>query len=194
MRSLPAVLAAFAVALAAAPAAAHPGHGLDGLAAGLAHPFGGIDHLLAMIAVGAWAAQQGGRATWLLPCAFVGVMAVGGAAGFAGLELGGTEGVIVASVLVLGAVVAAAARSPLWLAAPVVGAFALFHGLAHGAELPDAGNAPAYAAGFIAATALLHTAGIVLAFALSGAKPRLALRALGAAQIGAGVLLAAGAI
>lgn len=194
MRSLFSILAAAAAALAAAPAAAHTGHGLDGLAAGFAHPFHGIDHLLAMIAVGAWAAQQGGRAVWALPCAFVGVMALGGVLGFAGYTLPGIESVIVASVLVLGAVVAAAAKLPLWVAAPVVGAFALFHGLAHGAELPEAANAPAYAAGFVAATALLHAAGIALAFALHGATPRLALRALGAAQAGAGVLLAAGAV
>jgi urease accessory protein len=194
MRLLPAVLAALAVAVAAAPAAAHPGHGLEGFAAGFLHPFGGIDHLLAMVAVGAWAAQRGGRATWLLPCAFVGVMALGGLAGLAGFVLAGTESVIVASVFVLGAVVAAAAGPPLWLAAPLVGAFALFHGLAHGAELPAAANAPAYAAGFVAVTALLHAAGVALAFALSGHPPRIALRALGAAQIGAGVLLAAGTI
>jgi urease accessory protein len=193
MRSLP-MLAALAAALAAAPAAAHTGHGLEGFAAGFAHPFGGVDHLLAMVAVGAWAAQQGGRAVWMLPAAFVGVMAIGGILGFAGLPLAGTESVILASVLVLGAMIAAALRPPLWIAAPFVGAFALFHGLAHGAELPAAANMPAYAAGFIAATALLHAAGIALAFALRAGKPRLALRALGAAQIGAGVLLVAGAI
>ncbi len=194
MRSTFAFMAAVAAALATAPAAAHTGHGLDGIAAGFAHPFSGVDHLLAMIAVGAWAAQQGARAVWALPAAFVGVMALGGVLGFAGLALAGTESVILASVLVFGAVVAAAAKLPLAVAAPVVGAFALFHGLAHGTELPEAANAPAYAAGFVAATALLHTAGIALAFALRGAIPRLALRALGAAQIGAGVLLVAGAI
>lgn len=194
MRSKFGILAAVAAAFVAAPAMAHTGHGLDGLGAGFAHPFHGVDHLLAMIAVGAWAAQQGGRAVWALPAAFVCVMALGGVLGFAGYTLPGTESVIVASVLVLGAVVAAAAKLPLAVAAPAVGAFALFHGLAHGAELPEAANAPAYAAGFVAATALLHGAGIALAFALRGATPRLALRALGAVQVGAGVLLAAGAI
>lgn len=194
MRSTFAILAGLGAALAAAPASAHTGHGLDGFAAGFAHPFGGIDHLLAMIAVGAWAAQQGGRAVWALPAAFVGVMGVGGSLGLSGFALAGTESVIVASVLVLGAVVAAAAKLPLAIAAPIVGAFALFHGLAHGAELPEAANAPAYAAAFVLATALLHAGGIALALALRGAKPRLALRALGAAQVGAGVLLATGAI
>lgn len=192
MRSIFAIMGAVAAALAAAPAGAHTGHGLDGFAAGFAHPFSGIDHLLAMIAVGAWAAQQGRRAVWVLPAAFAGVMAVGGIIGFAGLALAETEGVIVASVLVLGAVVAAAAKLPLAVAASLVGAFALFHGIAHGAELPAAASAPAFAAGFVTATALLHAAGIALALAL--AKPHLALRALGAAQVGAGALLAAGAI
>jgi urease accessory protein len=192
MRSTFTILAA--VAFAAAPAAAHTGHGLDGFSAGLAHPFSGVDHLLAMIAVAAWAAQQGGRAVWALPAAFVGVMALGGILGFSGIALSGTESVIVASVLVLGAVVAAAAKLPLAIATPVVGAFALFHGLAHGAELPDSANAPAYAAGFLAATSLLHAAGIALALALQSAKSRLALRALGAAQVGAGLLLATSAI
>ena len=194
MRSTLTILSALGAALVAAPAMAHTGHGLDGFAAGFAHPFSGLDHLMAMIAVGAWAAQQGGRAVWVLPVAFVGVMAVGGIVGLSGFALPGIQSVIVASVLVLGAVVAAAAKLPLWAAAPIVAAFALFHGLAHGAELPEAANAPAYAAGFVAATALLHAAGIALAFALHGAKPRLALRALGAAQVGAGLLLAAGAI
>jgi urease accessory protein len=197
MRSLPAVLAALAVAALATPAAAHPGHDmLAGFTAGFAHPFAGVDHLLAMIAVGAWAAQQGGRAIWALPAAFVAVMAIGGAAGIAGGGVAGMESMIIASVLVLGAVVAAAAKPPLWIAAPVVGAFALSHGLAHGADLPDSANAPVYAAGFIAATALLHAAGIALAFTftLRRGTPRLALRVLGAVQIGAGLLLAAGAL
>ncbi len=175
-------------------AAAHPGHGLDGLAAGFAHPFHGIDHLLAMIAVGAWAAQQGRRAVWALPTAFVGVMAVGGALGLAGVGLAGSESIVIASVLVLGAVIAAALKPPLWIAAPLVATFALFHGLVHGAELPAAASAPAYASGFVAATALLHAAGIALAIALRRGARHLALRAAGAAQIGAGVLLAAGAI
>jgi urease accessory protein len=194
MRSLPALLAAVGAALVAAPAAAHTGHGLDGLAAGFAHPFHGMDHLLAMIAVGTWAGQQGGRAVWALPAAFVGVMAMGGVAGFAGIGIAGTESVILASVLVLGAVVAAALRPPLTIAAPLVATFALFHGLAHGAELPEAASAPSYAVGFVAATALLHAGGIALARALRGAKPRVLLRALGAAQIGAGILLAVSAI
>jgi urease accessory protein len=194
MRSL---LIAVAACAAASPALAHTGHDhtmLEGFGAGFAHPFGGVDHLLAMIAVGVWAAQQGGRAVWLVPLAFVATMTVGGALGFAGIGIGGAESVIVASVLVLGAVVAAAVKPPLWIAMPLVGAFALFHGLAHGAELPEAADKVGYAAGFVAATALLHAAGIALAFALRPGTPSLALRAAGVAQIGAGVLLAAGVI
>jgi urease accessory protein len=195
MRSL--ALAAAAISVFAAPAFAHTGHEhamLEGFGAGFLHPLGGLDHLLAMIAVGVWAAQQGGRAVWLVPLAFVGTMAAGGAIGLLGSTIGGTETVIIASVLVLGAVVAAALKPSLWLAVPLVGAFALFHGLAHGRELPEAADAFGYSLGFVAATALLHAAGIGLAFAMRGANAALALRAAGAATVGAGVLLAAGAI
>ncbi|HEY7607942.1 MAG TPA: HupE/UreJ family protein [Alphaproteobacteria bacterium] len=190
MRLLPAVFATIAaLAALAAPAAAHTGHGLDGMAAGFLHPFHGFDHLLAMVSVGVWAAQQGGRATWVLPCAFVAIMALGGALGLRGGGIAGSETLIVASVLVLGAVVAAAARPPLWIAAPLVGAFALFHGLAHGSELPAAANAAAYAAGFVAATALLQGAGLTLALALRRGGLGHALRFAGGVQIGAGTLL-----
>jgi len=195
MRSLLVITATFIAA--AAPALAHTGHEhtmLEGFGAGFGHPFGGVDHLLAMIAVGVWGAQQGGRAVWLVPLSFVAIMAVGGALGFGGIGIGGTENVIVASVLVLGAVVAAAVKPPLWIAMPLVGAFALFHGLAHGAELPQAADMVGYAAGFMVATALLHAAGITLAFALRKGAPSLALRVAGMAQIGAGVLLATGVI
>lgn len=195
MRLFPAALAAFAaLASFGAPAAAHTGHGLDGMAAGFLHPFGGIDHLLAMLSVGVWAAQQGGRATWLLPSAFVAIMSAGGATGSLGGGVAGTETLIIASVLVLGAVIAAAAKPPLWIAAPLVGTFALFHGVAHGDELPEAAGAPAYAAGFIAATVLLHAAGLALAVALRTGLSHRMLRAAGAAQIGAGLLLAVGAV
>lgn len=195
MRSL--ALAVVALVLTTTSTAAHTGHGhgmLVGFGAGFLHPLGGIDHLLAMLAVGVWAAQQGGRAVWLVPLAFVGTMAVGGVIGLLGAAVGGTETVIVASVLVLGAVVAAATKPPLWIAVPLVGAFALFHGLAHGRELPEAADAAGYAAGFIAATALLHAAGIALALGLRHYASQLALRATGAATVGAGVLLAVGAI
>jgi urease accessory protein len=194
MRSL--VLGLAALSALAVPAAAHTGHDhgmLAGFSAGLAHPLGGIDHLLAMLAVGVWAAQQGGRASWLVPLAFVAAMAVGGAMGLLGLGIGGNETVIVASVLVLGVLIAAALAPPLWLAIPLVGAFALFHGLAHGSELPEAADPAAYAAGFVATTALLHVAGIALAFGLRRHVP-VALRAMGAITAGLGALLAAGVV
>jgi len=194
MRWLPALLAAVAAALIAAPAAAHTGRGLDGLAAGFAHPFHGIDHLLAMIAVGAWAAQQGGRAVWVLPAAFVGVMALGGVVALLGASLAGTETFIVASVLTLGAVIAAAAKPPLRIAAPLVAAFAFFHGFAHGSELPHAAAAAPYVLGFVGATVFLHAAGIALTYARRGATSRLALRFAGVAQISIGLLLAGGLI
>ena len=177
------------------PALAHIGVGpVSGFAVGFAHPLGGIDHLLAMIAVGVWAAQIGGRAVWMVPAAFVGTMALGGAIGMLAGGVGGTETIIIASVLVLGAVVAAALKPPLWIAAPFVGAFAFFHGLAHGAELPESAHPVHYAAGFILATALLHAIGIGAAIAVGKYTSRTALRIAGAAQIGAGVLLALGAI
>lgn len=190
-------IASAALISIAAPALAHTGHDhamLEGFGAGFGHPFGGLDHLLAIVAVGVWATQQGGRAVWLVPLAFVGTMAAGGVAGFIGDGIGGTETVIVASVLVLGAVVAAALKPPLWIAMPLVGAFAFFHGLAHGGELPEAADKLGYTAGFIAATALLHMAGIALSLALREVAPGLVLCAAGAAQVGAGVLLATGAI
>lgn len=184
-----------ALVAAASPAAAHVGQGmLDDFGGGFIHPLGGIDHLLAMVAVGIWAAQQGGRAVWMLPAAFVGMMALGGSVGLLGGGIGGAETVVLASVLVLGAVVAAALKPPLWLAVLLVGAFALFHGLVHGRELPAAADAAGYAAGFVAATAALHAAGIVLALALRKGAAILALRAAGAAQTGVGALLAFGAL
>jgi urease accessory protein len=194
MRLLSLALAALAAAALATPAAAHTGLGLlSGLGHGFAHPFLGLDHMLAMTSVGVWAAQQGGRTAWIVPSAFVATMALGGVLGMLGAGVGGTESVIVASVLILGAVVAAALRPPLWLAVPLVGALAIFHGVAHGRELPEATNASTYALGFIAATMILHATGLALAFALRSARQRAALRAAGVAQIGVGVLLAAGA-
>jgi len=128
---------AAAAMLVAAPAAAHTGAAAGaGLAHGFAHPLGGLDHLLAMVTVGVWAAQRGGRAVWALPAAFVGMMLAGGSLGLSGVALPGVEGAVLASVIVLGAVVALAARPGLPLGLAIVGAFGLFHGQAHGAERP----------------------------------------------------------
>jgi urease accessory protein len=161
-------LLALAAVLAVAPwASAHPGHDGDhdltwDLSGGLAHPLSGADHLLAMIAVGLWAAQLGGRARWLVPLAFVGVMTLGAALGHAGLIFSGIEQGIAASVLVLGLLIAKSVRLPAVAGMALVGFFALFHGLAHGAEMPATVGGLSYGAGFIAATCLLHLIGIGL--------------------------------
>lgn len=151
--------AAALLMMAPALAFAHPGHDESGLMAGIGHPLGGMDHLLAMLAVGLWAAQQKGAARWALPVTFVGTMLLGGLLGFEGLALPGLESGIAASVFALGLAVALAVRPPLVLAVIATAAFALFHGVAHGLELPDMSSPWGYAAGFVAATAALHATG-----------------------------------
>ena len=160
--SLNKLFAAATLLLAPALAFAHPGHGDNGLVAGISHPLGGLDHLLAMLAVGLWAAQQQGAARWALPCTFVGTMLLGGVLGFEGLALPALESGIAASVLALGLAVALAIRPPVALAVAATAVFALFHGVAHGLELPDMTSPWAYAAGFVGATAVLHAAGYAL--------------------------------
>ncbi|HEY0836930.1 MAG TPA: HupE/UreJ family protein [Azospirillum sp.] len=190
------VLAA-GLAVLAGTAQAHTGGAHDaGLAHGFAHPFGGLDHLLAMVTVGLWAMQRGGRALWLMPATFVGAMALGGMLGLQGAGLPMVELGIAASLMALGSVVAFAFRPPLALGMAIVGAFAVFHGHAHGAEVPEAASPLLYAAGFLAATALLHAAGIALAgmatlrplWADLGVK---AVRIAGAGVAATGVLLVA---
>lgn len=158
-----ATLAGFAAAAAAFPVLAHEGQGphIHGYADGFLHPFTGWDHILAMLAVGLWAAQQGKRAVWLVPTVFVGVMALSGLAGHQGLylPLGLIESGILASVLVLGLLIATATRMPLWAGGLLVGVFAASHGLAHGIE-GAGGRFATYGLGFVLATALLHGAGI----------------------------------
>ena len=149
-------------------ASAHTlGTGGAGLAEGLAHPFIGIDHLLAMLAVGMWAAQLGGRALWQAPLAFVAVMAGGAGLAHEGLGLPHVETMIAASVLVLGLMVAASVRVSTAVSVMAVAIFALFHGYAHGLEMPQAGAPLAYAAGFAGATAVLHLCGIALGLSLN---------------------------
>lgn len=174
--------------LIATPALAHTGHGTDGFAEGIVHPLGGLDHLLAMVAVGLWAVQMGGRALWLLPLSFIASMVAGGALGSAGIELPALEGGIAASVVLLGLAIAGAARLPLPGAALAVGLFALWHGTAHGAEMPADADALRYALGFVMATALLHAAGIAVA---DGVRQRRGMvRGLGAAIAATGLWLA----
>jgi urease accessory protein len=172
-------------------AQAHPGHGADGgLAHGFTHPFGGLDHILAMIAVGLWAAQLGKRALWSVPATFVGVMLLGGALGMGGFTLPFVEQGILASVFILGLLIAFTSRLPLAASAAVVGVFALFHGCAHGAEMPADSSSFAYMAGFAIATALLHAAGLGLGAAAQHKLPAPAIRFAGAAVVLAGLYLA----
>ena len=158
MRTVPAV----ALALIASPAFAHSGDGAGGFLSGLAHPVLGPDHVIAMVAVGMWGVFLGPPAIFLLPIIFPLVMAFGGVLGIIGMPLPAVETGIAASAIVLGLMVALAARPPLWIAAVLVGAFAIFHGYAHGKELPDDAHALAFSAGFVIATGLLHITGIAL--------------------------------
>jgi urease accessory protein len=158
-RSLPVI----GLLLIPALAQAHPeGAGASGLGAGLHHPFSGLDHLLAMLAVGLWAAQLGRAARWALPIAFPAVMAVGACLGMLGVSLPGVEIGIALSALVLGALVLTEFRPPVWMASSIVGLFALFHGHAHGMELPANAGAVEYGVGFLAATAALHLIGMAV--------------------------------
>ncbi|CAI8841866.1 Protein HupE [Pseudomonas sp. IT-P74] len=185
------ILGALALLLTPALAFAHPGHDDNGLIAGIGHPLGGLDHLLAMLAVGLWAAQQQGAARLALPCTFVGCMFIGGLLGFEGLNLPALESGIAASVLALGLAVALAVRPPLVMALGATALFALFHGVAHGLELPDMSSPWTYAAGFVAATAVLHAAGYALVRVLPQAAAPL-VRLAGAASAATGVWLLAG--
>jgi len=153
------------ISLAAAmPASAHVGAGsVDTLSHGFLHPFNGLDHILAMVAVGLYAANLGGRALWLVPSAFIGTMIVGGLLGYYGWPLPMVEAGIALSVIVMGMAIALGVRLPTIAAMALVGVFALFHGHAHGNEGAGLGiTFLPYAVGFVAATGLLHLAGIAL--------------------------------
>ncbi|MET0090157.1 MAG: HupE/UreJ family protein [Candidatus Thiodiazotropha sp.] len=132
-----------------------------GLMNGFLHPVSGWDHVVAMIAVGLWGAFLGRPAIWLLPITFPLVMAFGGALGVAGIPVPSVELGIALSAVILGLMVALASRPPLWLAALIVGVFAIFHGHAHGTELPQAAGPMAYSIGFVVSTSLLHVSGIL---------------------------------
>ncbi len=184
---------ALPIALVASVAQAHTGAAPGGgFVAGLTHPFFGADHLLAMVAVGLWAALLGGRATWLVPATFVGVMAAGGLLAVMAVGMPAVEIIILASVVALGCLVAARIKASLMIAMAVVGAFALFHGHAHGTEMPAGASGLLYSAGFILATAALHALGISFALLTGRIRDGLAIRAAGGAVAAAGVLLLAG--
>jgi urease accessory protein len=150
-----------------------------GFLAGLAHPVSGLDHVLAMVAVGLWGAVLGAPAIWVLPVAFPLVMAFGGLMGLLGFPLPGVEIGIALSAMVLGAMVLAEVRPPLWLAALIVAFFAIFHGHAHGRELPEGTSALLYSLGFVVATGLLHAVGILIGLAHRWAMGRQVVRAAG---------------
>ncbi|HYF55521.1 MAG TPA: HupE/UreJ family protein [Salinarimonas sp.] len=178
------------LAAAATPALAHTGAGAThGFAAGVAHPLAGLDHVLAMTAVGVWAALVGGRAVWAWPAAFMALMVAGALLAFAGVPALGAEVVIALSVAALGALVALRLPLGATAGAALCGAFAVFHGLAHGAELPSGAEAGAYVTGFVLSTAALHAGGIGLGLAAGRVAPPWLPQAAGGAVAAAGLLL-----
>jgi urease accessory protein len=189
---------ALALALALVPTLthAHPGHGaeISGIGWGLAHPFSGLDHILAMVAVGLWAVQLGKRALRVLPLTFVSAMAAGAALGMGGVRMPFVEPAILASIIGLGALVAFAARLPLGASAALVAVAALFHGQAHGSEMPANASGLFTAAGFILATAVLHAAGIIGGLTLQRIAQQRAIRVAGVAIFSAAILFGFGLI
>ena len=165
---------------------------LGDFVAGLSHPFGGADHILAMVAVGLWSAFSGGRALWVWPAAFVSMVAVGFAAAVAGVQLPLVEPAILCSIIVLGLLLALAVKAPVWLGALVVGLFALFHGHAHGTEATMAGlRLIGYATGFSFATAALHAVGLLGGLVLARSARISLLRSSGVAVAITGLALLA---
>jgi urease accessory protein len=189
MKTLTRVIA-FGLLLTPALAHAHPGHGSSSLAHGFSHPIVGWDHLLAMIAVGLWAAQLGGRVRWQMPAVFLGIMMLGGLLGMTGVSVPAVEQAIVASVLILGVLIGAAVRLPATASVTIVAMFALFHGLAHGAEMPGDASGLSYAGGFTTATALLHLAGLGLGMIAAKTRQSGYVRLAGGAFAVCAVLLA----
>jgi urease accessory protein len=187
-RSVIAVFAMLACVVTAEPTLAHTDGVADGFIGGFTHPVFGPDHLAAMIAVGLWGAFLGPPAIYILPVVFPLVMAFGGLLGILGVPLPGTEILIAISAILLGLAVAIAARPPLWIAAVLVGAFAIFHGHAHGTELPPGADAIAYSAGFVIATGMLHLAGIALGLLVRWPAGLIAVRTVGAVIAFAGVI------
>jgi urease accessory protein len=191
-------VAAAALITLTGSAFAHTGHGdTGGFVHGFMHPLGGLDHVLAMVAVGLYATMIGGRALWLMPLTFIGVMTLGGALGASGIVDPFVEIGIAMSVIVLGLAVALRVNLPTITAIALVGLFAIFHGHAHGAEMPRDVSGYAYAAGFMLATALLHCAGIALGLLAGSLAARGGWRvaqAAGGATALAGVAILAGAI
>jgi urease accessory protein len=185
-------LVSAALLLADTPALAHTGGMAGGFLSGFAHPVFGPDHVVAMVAVGLWGAFLGAPAIFMLPIVFPLVMALGGVLGIIGVPIPAVETGIATSAIVLGLMVALAARPPLWIAALLVGAFAIFHGHAHGAELPAGADAVAYSAGFVIATGLLHLSGIGFGLLARWPAGRIAVRTAGGAIALAGIAFLVG--
>jgi urease accessory protein len=197
-RLFPAPVAASMVVLPAAlvllpqAALAHPGHGAaTGAEAGFLHPLMGADHILAMMAVGLVAALKGGRALWALPLSFLAMMSAGAALGMAGVALPYAETGIALSIVVFGLAAIVGLRAPVALLAAVVGVFAVFHGYAHGAEMPETASGLSFGLGFLMATALLHGAGLGLGAVATRISPSRVAPALGAGVVTAGLALLA---
>lgn len=170
------------LAAASLPAWGHSESGqASGFVAGLLHPVSGLDHVLAMVAVGLWGAQLGNPALWMLPVTFPLVMAFGGFLGLIGVQLLGIEIGIALSGVLLGLAVATKLQPPLWVAIMGVAVFAIFHGHAHGTELPAGASGLTYSLGFVIATGLLHASGITIGLLQHWPQGKLALRWLGGA-------------
>jgi urease accessory protein len=185
-----AAVIAIVVAGLSSPAMAHiTGASSAGFSGGFAHPFTGLDHILAMVTVGLWASQLGRPAYWMLPLAFPAVMAVGAGLGIAGVPLPWIEIGIAGSVVILGSMVALALKPSLAVSIALIGLFALLHGHSHGTELPQAASPVAYAAGFLIATVTLHGVGLTIGSTSRWPVARIGVRAVGAAIAAIGVVL-----
>lgn len=175
------------------PALAHSGEGYGGgFIAGFTHPILGWDHVAAMVAVGLWGAFLGAPAIWILPVVFPLVMAMGAIAGIIGIPVPAIETGIALSAVVLGLMIAFAVKPPIWVSSIIVGAFAIFHGYAHGTELPSSVNAFAFAAGFVIATGILHLIGIAFGLLVKWPAGRVAVRGAGGLISLAGVAFLTG--
>jgi urease accessory protein len=191
------LLAAVTLGAALMPGAAFAHVGVGSTAsflAGFAHPYSGLDHVAVMVAVGLWAALKGGRALWVWPCAFVGVMLIGGLLGMMHVPVPFVEPGILASVVALGLLVALAADLPVWLGAVIIGVFAVFHGHAHGSEVAENIGGAEYMAGFALATASLHAIGLGIAFVLASIEMRAVVRLAGVACVLLGIALMTGVV
>ncbi|MGS4883973.1 HupE/UreJ family protein [Roseibium sp. MB-4] len=179
----------------AVPALAHTGHGYGGgFISGFAHPILGWDHVAAMVAVGLWGAFLGAPSIWILPIVFPLVMAFGAVLGILGVPIPAVETGIALSAVVLGLMIALAVRAPIWVSAVLVGLFAIFHGYAHGTELPASANVFAYAIGFVLATGMLHMIGIAFGLLVKWPAGRIAVRSAGGVISLAGVAFLMGAV